>query len=104
MGPVIQVNFPMLALAAKNLKDKSADFVSHMAEADNMCKPLKRSWVESDSTAAEAYQRSWVEIVNGAVELSQTIDRLSRAVGQAQETQQAHEKTLANRFPAGGRD
>jgi uncharacterized protein YukE len=103
-GPVIQVNFPMLALAAANLKKRSADFVTHMGNADIACKPLKQSWVESGSDAAGAYQENWVLIVNGAVDLSRTIDRLSKAVAEAERIQSQQEKTLASKFnPTRGR-
>ena len=69
-----------------------------------MCKPLKQSWGESGSAAAADYQTSWSQIVTGAVELSQTIDRLSRAVAQAKELQERQERELASRYPsAGGR-
>ena len=67
----------------KDFKDRFADFVSHMGQADQVCKPLKQSWQsrgESGMLAADEYQRSWVQLVNGAVELSQTIDKLSRAI------------------------
>jgi uncharacterized protein YukE len=101
-SPIIQVNFGMLLQAADNLKARSADFQQHMGQADQMAKPLKQSWVESDSVAGEAYQNTWVQIVNGAVELSGTIDRLSRAVGQAKDMQEQQERTLAGRFPSGG--
>lgn len=103
-SPVIRVDFAMLLQAADNLKARSADFVRHMGDADRMCKPLKQSWGESGSAAAGEYQTSWTQIVNGAVELSQTIDRLSRAVAQAKEYQERQERDLANKFPsAGGR-
>jgi len=100
MGGVIHVNFPMLAMAASNLKARSGNFVTHMGDADQACGPLKQSWGESDSEAAERYQASWAKIVSGAVELSQTIDRLGRAVSKAQVAQQAQEKNFANQFPA----
>lgn len=101
-SPIIQINFPMLLQATDNLKAGSADFQRHMGQADRMAKPLKMSWVESDSIAGEAYQTTWLQIVNGAVELSQTIDRLSRAVAQAKEMQEQQEQTLAGRFRSPG--
>lgn len=69
-----------MRLAAKDLKARFAEFVTHMGQADQVGKPLKRSWAESDSAAAGEYQRLWVQMVNEAVELSQTIDQLGRAV------------------------
>jgi len=77
------VDFRLLGLAADDLKDRFAEFVTQMGQADQVGKPLKQSWAASGGTAAEEYQRSWVQIVNGAVELSQTIDKLSRAVADA---------------------
>jgi uncharacterized protein YukE len=93
----------MLLQASDNLKARSADFVTHMGKADQMAKPLKASWVESEhSLAGEAYQNTWVQIVNGAVELSQTIDKLARAIAAAKEMQEAQERTLAGKFPSAG--
>lgn len=65
------------ALPAGFLKDSFDDFVSQMGQADRVCQPLKDMW---GSKIADDYQKAWIRLVNSAVELSQAIDRLSRAI------------------------
>ena len=95
---VVSVNFQALSTAADALRAKAARFNEQVTQANDAAAPLRQTWVESRSAAAEKYQEYWMKLKTGAEKVFEDIDRLGQALNAAQELQASNETRFASQF------
>ncbi|MCP2321610.1 uncharacterized protein YukE [Hamadaea flava] len=95
---VVSVNFQAMSDLAAALRAKAATFNQQIDDANSKAGPLRDTWVQSGSQAAEKYQEYWTRLQRAAQELFADIDRLGSALGQAGQDQQANEAKFASQF------